>query len=63
MSRDLHPLLQRRERLLTELFFLAKYAETPQEYGESEGASGALVDSEDLASFLAENDLSRFVTA
>lgn len=59
MIGDIQAILARRRRLLTELFFLSKYVDVPQEYAQGEGAARAIVDSEDLATFLAENDLER----
>ena len=53
---ELQALLARRTRLLTELYFLCKYSDVPQEYTQH-GAADAVVDSEDLRAFLAANDI------
>lgn len=58
---EIQAILARRKRLLTELFFLSKYIDVSQTYDNIDGAARARVDSEDLAVFLAENDLSRCV--
>ena len=62
-SDSLRPILDRRRGLLTELFFLSKYADVPQEYDGEEGASLAATDAEDLKAFLEQNDLELYVQA